>query len=296
MQIINANPTDLRDALLQLRSTYLQLAEPRRWYTALVCSVLVKSGELAEWTDWDVEPPAGSDIKITGAASRVIDTLFGTDPLTALHPAAVNALGHPKRIIVDPLRQPGQAIADPTFCVVIGNRRWNIPVSDAGWVWNNSKRISSYGPSSAEIKHSNDYGAQQGILCHMSANYLFDLGPDGAASTISLARRDCEERDKERFVCNISGTQCASKGSGQEGPGGPRAMIPAIEDPDKRLLTPGAFERMLMHANPDYLPLPSRNAMALVVDYLSKGHGFALDANRLLQLSTPQHLDMLFDT
>ena len=73
-------------------------------------------------------------------------------------------------------------------------------------------------------------------------------------------------------------------------------MILDIEDSNRRLLAPGAFERMLMHANPSGLPLPSRNAMALVVDYLSKGHGFALDANRLLHLSTPRHLDMLFDT
>ena len=294
MLIIDASPTDLRDALLRLRDAYLQLAVPRRWYSALVCSVLVKNGELPEWTDWSVEPPAGSEIRITSAASRVIDNLFGTNPTTVLHQAAVNALGRPERIIVDPLRQPGQATTDPTLCVVIGNRRWSLPVSDPGWVWNDSDHISSYGDS-VEIKHSNDYGAQQGILCHMSAKHFFNLGPDVAPIAISIERRECESRDSEQLTCNISGTQCASKGAGQEGPGGPRAMIPDHEHSNRRLLTPGSFERILKHANPSRSPLPSRNAMALVVDYLSKGHGCALDANRLLELSTPQHLAMLFD-
>ncbi len=314
MPIIDADHEELRNALLKLRSAYSQLAEPRRWYSALVCSVLVKSGQLPEWTDWQAPPPAGASIQITPAVDGVIDSLFGTKPDAVLRPDAITALGNPLRIIVDPLRQPGRSTPETSLCVVVSGYRWDIPVSDPGWLWNQPSPLTGYENGTAQIKHSNDYGAQQGILCYLPAQRLFALSPSAASRELATGRPNCQQwglrilpsRPKSGSVtpppqkptpsCGITMKQCASKGAGVKGPGGPRALIPDADNSNSRLLAPGSFERILKDANPNGVPLPSRNAMALAIDYLSKGHGQALNTNRLVKLIAPHHLDILFST
>lgn len=312
MLTFDADHSDLQQALQRLRVDYLGLKERRRWYSALVCGVLVEDGQLPEWTDWSAPPPSGAPIQITPAVDAAIDALFGTDPNTVLHPSAIAALGNPKRVVIDPLRQAGRRLTKASLCVVANGRRWDIPVSDPGWLWNAGTPRTNYGASRAQIKHSNDYGAQQGILCYMSAEDLFDLGPTTADSTISTHRHNCQHWGVQTLPgrpsakhpgappqqptpsCGLNNVQCAAKGAGQKGPGGPRALIPDTLNSAKRLLAPGSFDRILEDANPDNNPLPSRGAMALVVDFYAKGHGYALNANRLLQLISPRHLAMLF--
>lgn len=319
MAVVDASPLDLRKALLSLRTRYTGLEEPRRWYSALVCAVLVKDGQLPEWTDWMLEPPLGADITITPAVDSVIDRLFGTRTGAVFRnvpDGVVPFLGGPQRVIVDPLRQPGHATTEDTLCVVVDGQRLDVPVADPGWLWNDADAPlphGGYGDRSPEIKHSGDYGAQQGIRCDLPADQLFELGPDGAEHAMRTPRQQCPHwgmRDVPRRrkatdvgdppaqltpVCTMTMKQCASKGNGVPGPGGPRALVPDTEGSERRLLTPGAFDRILEDANPNGAPLPSSTDMALVLDYLSKGHGTALDANRLHRLIAPQHFDVLFE-
>jgi hypothetical protein len=317
MPIIDADPADLRDALLRLRTRYLDLEEPRRWYSALVCSILVRRGDLPEWTDWLVEPPRGSDIQLTPAVDDVIDTLFGVPARAVLRPVeggAIDTLGKPNRIVVDPLRQPGHATDVEALCVVADKRRLDVPLSDPAWVWNDPDTGApvNYGETQPEIKHSGDYGSQQGIFCFLPADQLFELEAE-ADDVLSTPRPQCPHwaiRDLPRrskaddagpppsqptASCGLSLKQCASKGGGTAGPGGPRALIPDVEGSSRKLLAPGSFDRILEDANPNGVPLPSASDMALVLDYLHKGHGKALDANRLNELILPQHSAVLFD-
>ena len=318
MPIIDAAPGDLREALLRLRERYLSLEEPRRWYSALVCSVLVKRGDLPEWTDWLVAPPRGSDVRLTPAVDDVVDTLFGVSTQAVLRPVrggAVEVLGRPGRIIVDPLRQSGHAIAVDSLCVVADGRRLDVPLDDPAWLWNKpgTAEPMDYGATQPEMKHSGDYGSQQGIFCYLPADQLFALGPEEAEEMLSAPRQQCPHWDVRLLSrrpssddagppptqrtpsCGLSLRQCASKGGGTVGPGGPRALIPDIDESSRKLLAPGSFDRILKDANPNGVELPSAHDMALVLDYFHKGHGRALDANRLNHLIRPQHSTVLFE-
>jgi hypothetical protein len=319
MAVVDASPEDLREALLSLRARYLALEEPRRWYSALVCAVLVRDGRLPEWTDWMLEPPAGADIKITPAVDSVIDLLFGARTgavLRNIPGGVVPHLGDPQRVILDPLRGPGHTVAVDTICVVVDGRRLDVPVADPSWLWNDPDDPlppEGYGDSDAEMKHSNDYGRQQGLRCDLPADILFELDPAQAEDTMRTPRQQCPhwamqpaaprpkatdidpQPERSTPMCTLTNQQCASKGGGVAGPGGPRALIPVTEGSEHVLLAPGSFERILDDANPNGAPLPSSTDMALVLDYLAKGRGKALDANRLHQLIAPQHFDVLFE-
>lgn len=316
--IVDASPQDLRDALLALRSRYLALEKPRRWYSALVCAVLVKAGRLPEWTDWMLEPPPGAAIQMTPAVVSVIDELFGTRTsaiLRNVERGALEHLGGPQRVIIDPLRQSAHLTPDEMLCVVAGKQRHDVPLTDPSWLWNREDAnlpAGGYG-TPPEIKHQGDYGAQQGIRCDWPADRLFELGADAAEATMRTPRQRCAHwgmrpappRPKatdagpqpERLtpLCSLTNEQCASKGGGVTGPGGPRALVPDTEGSSRRLLTPGAFDRILEDANPNGEPLPRSDDMALVLDYFAKGRGNALDTNRLHQLIAPQHFAVLFD-
>jgi hypothetical protein len=317
--IVDASPQDLCDALLRLRSRYLELEESRRWYSALVCAVLVKDGRLPEWTDWMLEPPPGAAIEMTPAVDSVIASLFGTQTQALLRNipnGVVPFLNHPERVIVDPLRRPGRATTTDSLCVVVNGFRYDVPISDPSWLWNDGTEpltAGGYGNNPPQMKHSNDYGAQQGILCHLPADSLFALGPEAAAAAMATPRHDCphwavralpRRREADEVgnppsqptaSCDITNMQCASKGSGVAGPGGPRALIPDTTGSSRRLLAPGSFDRILDDANPNGVLLPSSADMALVLDYLAKAAGKALDANRLHQLIAPQHFAVLFE-
>jgi hypothetical protein len=319
MAIVDASPQDLRDALLSLRDRYLALEEPRRWYSALVCAVLVKAGRLPEWTDWMLEPPPGAPIQMTPAVDAVVNELFGTRTPAVLREidGGVRHFFHdPQRVIVDPLRQSAHPTEGLSLCVVVDKQRLDVPLTDPSWVWNDAGADlpeGGYGTALPEIKHAGDYGAQQGIRCDLPADRLFTLGPEGAEGTMRTPRQQCghwamAEVPRRRKatdvgdpplqmspVCTLTMQQCASKGNGVPGPGGPRALVPDTESSERRLMSPGAFDRILEDANPNGAPLPSSSDMALVLDYFAKGHGTALDANRLHQLIAPQHFDVLFE-
>jgi hypothetical protein len=319
MAIIDASPQELRDALISLRSRYLEMEEPRRWYSALVCAVLVKLGHLPEWTDWMLEPPQGAIVKMTPAVNQVVDLLFGTPTEAVMRTVpngVVSYFGNPRRMTVDPLRQSGRVREEETLCVVVDRKRLDVPLSDPSWIWNPEGGFvpaGHYGDALPEIKHSGDYGRQQGILCDFPADQLFALGPELAQQTLSTPRPQCpnlvnanvprrarasdvgDPPTQVSSVCRLSMQQCASKGAGTSGPGGPRGLIPDSDGSKGRLLAPGAFDRMLDDANPNGVPLPSGSQMALVLDYLHKGRGKALDFNRLHQLVAPEHFALLFE-
>ncbi len=319
MPIVDASPEDLKDSLLRLRERYFNLERCRRWYSALVCSVLVRSGQLPEWMDWYLEPPTGAKITMTTAVNEVIDTLFGTPTSTVLRTlegGAVEALGMPPRVVVDPLRLPGRATEIDSLCVVVNRRRFDIPISDPGWLWNDENvepSIGNVGGTSSEMKHSNDYGSQQGLMCYLPADELFDAGAENAEATLNAPRQRCPHwgmrnltprtradqsvppAAKPTASCGLSMKQCASKEAGTPGPGSPRVLIPDNLRSSRRLLAPGFLDRVLDEANPHGSILPSATDMALVLDYFNKGHGRALDANRLNELILPRHSAVLFE-
>lgn len=319
MPIVDASPEDLRVSLLRLRDRYLNLERSRRWYSALVCSVLVRSGRLPEWMDWYLEPPLGAEITMTTAVNEVIETLFGTTTSTVLRTlegGAVEELGMPERVVVDPLRQPGHATETDSLCVVVNKRRFNVPISDPGWLWNDENAeptVEGIGGNSPEMKHSNDYGSQQGLMCYLPADELFEAGAENAEVALTTPRKQCPHwamrnlpprshadqnvppAAKSTASCGLSMKQCASKEAGTAGPGSPRVLIPDNLDSSRRLLVPGFLDLILDEANPHGAPLPSAADMALVLDYFNKGHGRALDANRLNKLILPRHSTVLFE-
>lgn len=319
MAIIDASPQDLRTALISLRSRYLGLEEPRRWYSALVCAVLVKNGQLPEWIDWMLEPPEGAIIQMTPAVDGVVYRLFGTRTRAVLRDVPGGVLeffDHPQRVIVDPLRRAARTTGGEALCVVVGGKRLDVPLSDPSWVWNSEEADlphDGYPDALPQIKHTGDYGTQQGIRCDLPADRLFEMGPEDAEEAMRTPRQQCPHwatKDIRRRrkasdaddpplrptpVCTLTMHQCASKGAGVPGPGGPRALVPHTQGSDHLLLTPGAFDRILDDANPNGAPLPSIADMALVLDYFAKGRGTALDSNRLHQLIAPEHSSVLFE-
>jgi len=318
MAVIDASPLDLRNSLLSIRERYLALEEPRRWYTALVCAVLVKAKSLPEWTDWQVEPPLGATIEMTPAVAAVIDELFGTPTnaiLRSVPGGIVPTMQNPKRVIVDPLRRPGKTIEGDTLCLVVGKERVDVPISDPSWLWNQPDAdvpAAGYG-ASAEYKPSNDYGQQQGIFCAWPADELFALGADQAAAVMAGPRPACQHHAVESVpgrrkasdvgdppaqpthICTLNQQQCAAKQAASGGPGGPRALVPSSAGSKQKLLTPGSFERMVQDANPGGELLPGLADFALVLDYLAKGGGKALDSNRLHALLAPEHSSLLLE-
>jgi hypothetical protein len=318
MAVIDASPVDLRTALLSIRERYLALEEPRRWYTALVCAVLVNAKRLPEWIDWQVEPPAGAAIEMTPAVASVIDDLFGTPTAAILRSVpggVVPVMQNPARVIVDPLRRPGRTIDGDTLCLVVGRERVDVPLSDPSWLWNEPDAevpAAGYG-TSAEYKPSNDYGQQQGIYCAWPADELFALGADRAAAVMAGPRPACQHHAVENVpgrrkatdvgdpptqptpICTLNQQQCAAKQAASGGPGGPRALVPSSSGSKEKLLAPGAFERMIQDANPAGAQLPSISDFALVMDYLNKGGGKALDSNRLYSLLAPEHSSLLLE-
>jgi hypothetical protein len=159
--IFDASPEEFREALLGVRARVSALDEPRRWYTALVMAVMVRAGELAEWRDWRVEPPAASEISMTPATMRAIQGLFSTPTSALLRQTQVGGvvqhIGSPAKIIVDPFRQQGHgAGTSASICVVTPERRrFDIPVDDAGWLWNADTPVA-WGPPNLTFRTSGE--------------------------------------------------------------------------------------------------------------------------------------------
>ncbi|HQZ36667.1 MAG TPA: hypothetical protein PK020_19715 [Ilumatobacteraceae bacterium] len=225
---------------------------------------------------------------------------------------ALSHIGHPNRIIFDPLQSAGNQ-----DCVVVVDNKWGyqVPLSDPSWLWNsdtNDLPEDGY-PSAREYKRANDYGQQQGISCAFPADELFVLGEIAATEVLGTPRNQCQyfaiqpkkARTKsgvdfapvtDQPVCTLNGINCASKGSGVSGPGGPRCLIPAHGGADVKnvLLAPGSIDRILQDANPNDAQLPSGNDFALMMDYFHKGGGSALNANRFRSVLAPAHTSVLF--
>ena len=321
MRVFDADPQELRDALLNVRANVFSLDEPRRWYTALVLAVMIRSGELAEWRDWRVEPPSGSDVSMTPATMTCIERLFSTPTAALLRQMQVSGIvqhmAHPGTIIVDPFRQQGSGGggADALCVVTPERRRFDIPVHDPGWKWNADAAVSWPVPddSAPEYKPSGDYQQQQGIHCGWPADALFDAGPDQAAAIMATPRPECPHRMTaqravrtrrdastppevaDQWICEFNDRQCAMKEAGAPTVGGPRALVPEKTGSSRLLLTPGSFERILDDANASNAPLPRIEDFALIVSYLHKGSGSALDFNRLHDLIAPEHAVLLFE-
>ena len=193
MAVIDLSALELGELVKSLRARYRTLAEPRRWYTALVCAALVRAQKLPEWSDWQLEPPSGLPIQMTPAAMWAIDEIFGvsTSALMRNIPGgAATHIGNPDRIIFDPLQRTGNDVR-----VVVGNK-WGyfIPMTDPSWLWNpetNDPPANGYSQPS-EYKRANDYGQQQGIACAFPAVDLFAAGADVASQTIEVPRQQCQ--------------------------------------------------------------------------------------------------------
>jgi hypothetical protein len=248
----------------------------------------------------------------------VIDELFGTPTeavLRSITNGFVPVMQNPTRVVLDPLRMPGRTTSEESLCLVVGNKRVDVALTDSSWLWNSDGQNvpqDGYG-TSPEYKSSNDYGQQQGIFCAYPADQLFGLGPDEAARVMEEARPTCQyhavaNKPRRRKatdegdppseltpICTLNQHQCAAKQAASGGPGGPRALVPSTQGANEKLLAPGSFERILQDANPAGEPLPSIADFALVLDYLSKGGGKALDSNRVHALIAPEHTSLLFD-
>lgn len=315
MAVVDLTPVELGDLIKSLRARYRTLAEPRRWYTALVCAALVRAQMLPEWSDWQLEPPSGLPIQMTPSAMRAIDEIFGVSAgalMRDIPGGAVSHIGHPKRIIFDPLQRTGNDV-----CVVVeGKWGYFIPLTDPSWLWNpetNDLPADGY-PQPSEYKRANDYGQQQGIACAFPALELFAAGADAASALLDVPRQQCQyfaikpKKARARAgvddapvtdqpVCTLNGNGCASKGAGVVGPGGPRCLIPDHGGANVKtvLLAPGSIDRMLQDANPNGEQLPSGHEFALMMDYLHKGYGSALDANRFRSVLASAHTSVLFE-
>lgn len=320
MSVFDASPQELKEALTRVRAKVFALDEPRRWYSALVLAVMIRDGVLAEWRDWRVEPPRGSDVAMTPATMNAIAQMFSCRTSALLRPTQVHGIaahmGHPSSLILDPFRQQGrgQGTAE-SFCVVTPERRrYDVPVDDSGWVWNLDQAGTWPDPddTAPEYKPSGDYQQQQGIHCGWPADQLFALGEDGAATVMATPRPQCPKREQVRrparlrrdggtpeltdqWICQLNGRQCAMKEAGSPSVGGPRALVPDEAGSSRLLLTPGSFERILDDANASNQPLPRIEDFALIVSYLHRGSGSALDFNRVHQLISPEHAVLLFE-
>jgi len=84
MAVVDISPPELGNLVRSLRTRYGALEEPRRWYTALVCAVLVRADKLPEWSDWQLEPPAGLPVQMTPAGMWAIDQIFGVQTSTIM--------------------------------------------------------------------------------------------------------------------------------------------------------------------------------------------------------------------
>lgn len=320
MQVFDASPQELRDALLSVRDRVFALDEPRRWYSALVLAVMVRGGTLAEWRDWRVEPPRGSTVSMTPATMAAIERLFSTPTSTLLRQTPVNGvvahMGHPPSVLLDPFRQQGRGqAAVPSLCVVTPERRrYDVPVDDPGWVWNSDAPGTWPAPndSAPEYKPSGDYQQQQGIFCGWPADQLFAAGADDAQTIMSTPRPQCPNRQHvqkpvrtrrdagppelaDQWTCAFNGNQCAMKEAGSPSVGGPRALVPDAEASSRLLLTPGSFDRILDDANASNHPLPHMDDFALIVSHFHRGAGTALDFNRVHELISPDHALVLFE-
>ncbi len=321
MPVFDADPTELRDALQRVRAAVFALDEPRRWYAALVLAVMVRTGQLEEWRDWRVEPQRGSNISVTPATMACIERLFSTPTAALLRTPQPNGvvqyMRDPATVIVDPLRQLGKGGgASELLCVVTPDRRrFDVPIDDPGWIWNADAPAHWSSPDSAapEYKPSGDYQQQQGVHCGWPADALFGEGADRAASIMATPRPDCvhrlavkrEVRVKsgatgppqvaDQWVCEFNDRQCAMKEAGSPTVGGPRALVPDAAGSDRLLLTPESFERILDDANASGAALPRIADFALVVSYLGKGSGKALDFNRVHDLIAPEHAVLLLE-
>lgn len=321
MPVFDASPQELRDALLNVRGRVFGLDEPRRWSSALVLAVMVRSARLAEWRDWRVEPPRGSVISMTPATMAAIQELFSTPTAALLRPTQVQGIvqhmSHPSTVLVDPFRQQGHGPgAVESLCVVTPERRrFDVPVHDVGWLWNADAPSAWPAPndSAPEYKPSGDYQQQQGIHCGWPSDQLFAAGHDQAAAVMATPRPNCPHRQTvkravrarrdatdppevaDQWICDFNNRQCAMKEAGSPSVGGPRALVPDTIGSSRLLLTPGSFERILDDANASNAPLPRIEDFALIVSYLRKGSGTALDFNRVHELIAPEHAVLLFE-
>jgi len=304
----SATPFELNLALSRLHDAYTGLKRPRRWYTALILAVLVKQNRLREWDAWSVTPPLGYPISMTGAAIDVSAALFGTSPATVLRQnvgGVLEFLGFEiDALIVDPFRQ-SPATPDSGLCVVIRRHdRVIVPFDDPGWIWNDDAAgdwTTTEEERVKEFKISNDFKTQQGVACSWPATDLHNLGASVAEATLNTDRHSCSHWERtvtpqwpqaKPPFCNIDGVQCAAKGAGGIGPGGPRVLIPSANQ--HVLVAPGSFPRMLREANPEGAPLPAAEDIALVTSWFFKRSGAVLDHNRLHDLVAPRHSQILF--
>ena len=319
MPVFDASPGELRDALLNVHEG-VTLDEPRRWYSALVLAVMVRGSALAEWRDWRVEPPRGSTVSMTPATMAAIEKLFSTSASALLRQTQVNGvaahMGHPERMVLDPFRQ-GQAVkVRLSLCALSLPRTAVGSTTSKTSVHAMERQFSRVWPipngDAPEYKPSGDYQQQQGIYCGWPADGLFAAGTDEAEIIMSTPRPQCPSRQHvqkavrtrrdagppeltEQWTCAFNGNQCAMKGAGSSSVGGPRALVPEGETSSKLLLTPGSFERILDDANAGNHPLPRMDDFALIVSYLYRGSGAALDFNRVHELISPDHTVVLFE-
>src|SRR5579885_615244 len=320
MPVFDVSPSELRDSLLRVRERVLALDEPRRWYSALVLAVMIRAGTLAEWRDWRVEPPRGSSVSMTPATMAAIDRMFSTSAGALLRSTQVNGIaahmGRAPRVILDPFRQQGrgQGAVESLCLVTPERRRFDVPVTDSGWLWNLEEEGQWPAPddTAPEYKPSGDYQQQQGIACGWPADQLFGDGTGDPEATMATPRPQCARRQHvqkpararrdagppelaDQWICSFNDNQCAMKEAGSPSVGGPRALVPDEAGSARLLLTPGSFERILDDANASNHPLPRIDDFALLVSYLHRGGGTALDFNRVHELIAPDHAVLLFE-
>lgn len=305
--VFTATEQDLGDAFWAIRNTLHDMREPRLYAAAFVLAALVNQGAITWWRDWNDAVPVPVPVNGTrGMVERTMWTAFGFPASAVLRPgsAPLVALGHPKRVLIDPFFDPQK----PTLLTVVketppgmskvGNSV-KVPIDHGAWMWTPTTAPSPPIGKAVEYQTGNTFNQQNGVRCALAAASAAAGGGSKAAAAYRIERVNCPHY-RTGNKCAVNDEKCASDGAGGTRLSKPRVIVPSAAGADDLLLTPTAFEEMISRARVNKASgvpqtLPKANDLALITGWAHQGNGRSLDFGRLVSLLGPVLLQTMVD-
>ena len=302
--ISTVEATDVRAAVLSLRSRVRLMAEPRLYFTALSLALLKRQRLVSQWSSWDAPPPLKGQSLNRATFANAMWSLFGTTRIGMLREeSAAWAACESDQVMLDPFydtQKPNQLtlVTKSAFSGHSPANSLKLDISDPGWRWHAS------GTGTTEFRRveynaSNTLNQQNGISCAMSPAEAA-ASAAGAPTTYQVDRSNCIHHavTAKGPTCSLNGKTCGSLGDGvARDRTKPRLYASTGEGSAERVLLPDAFDRLLDAATASgRFALPRAEDMALLTSWCHNSGAGKVDSMRFLSLLGPEGIERFTDT
>jgi len=294
--VFTATPGDLSDAIARIRAAVRQLRAPKLYQAAFAATILTRAGKAQQLAHWAALPTGSARQIRRGDFVWAMTQAFGTSVDALLAPAvpARVALGSVSQVVLDLLYDAMGPLTLVARHGDVAKDALKLTLTDQSWIWNSGSGTPTP-TKQVEYNPINSFGQQNGIHCALPLELARQVPEPHLA--YSVPRTDCVHR-LSTARCSLNGDWCASMDKDtQRATGKPRLYVPVLNQPDAKVLLPGAIEHLVNEATDGgNVSRPSAADMSLVASWCAANGNGNFNHTRLASILGAEGIRVLLET